>query len=563
MAFQLSPGVSVSETDLTTYIPSTATSIGGFSGEFAWGPANEIVSISNENELLTRFGKPTNNTATSWFTVSNFLAYSNNVKVIRTVDETTANNAVANGTPGLISNEDEYANNSLLTVDDTFAAKYPGELGNSIRIEVADSSTPNTWSGLAFFQGLPATSDYVSDRGGANDEIHIIVYDSTGKISGRANTVLERFGYVSKAYDAKNFDGTSNYYKDIINNKSKYIWWLGHPVGANTDWGYESNTNFKFISQLTDDVNGVDTANNVIVSQLAGGTDGSAIAAADFSLFSNEAVDVSLIMTGAASAAAVISAIGIAESRKDCIVFCSPLQTDVVNNYGSETQDIIDTRDSYISSSYAFMDSNWKYQYDKYNDAYRWIPLNGDIAGLCARADRSNDPWYSPAGLQRGIIKNVIKLAWNPDVTARDAMYIKGINPVVTFSGEGTVLYGDRTLLSRPSAFDRINVRRLFITLEKTIAKAARSSLFEFNDQFTRAQFVALVEPFLREVHGRRGITDFRVICDETNNTQEIIDTNQFVGDIYLKPTRSINFIQLNFVAVRSGVAFNEIVGIV
>ena len=254
--------------------------------------------------------------------------------------------------------------------------------------------------------------------------------------------------------------------------------------------------------------------------------------------------------------------IAIAETRKDCIVFVSPPKANVVYaTAGAEVTNITTTAATYTKSSFAVMDTGWKYQFDKYNDVYRWVPLNGDIAGLCARTDNERDPWFSPAGLNRGVIKNVVKLAWNPTKAERDTLYKAGVNPVVTFPGEGTILYGDKTLLNRPSAFDRINVRRLFIVLEKSIAKAARSSLFEFNDEFTRASFINLVEPFLRDVQGRRGIYDFRVVCDTTNNTGEIIDQNQFVGDIYIKPARSINFIQLNFVAVRTGVAFEEIVG--
>ena len=250
-----------------------------------------------------------------------------------------------------------------------------------------------------------------------------------------------------------------------------------------------------------------------------------------------------------------------AESRKDCVVFLSPTKASVVNNAGSEASAAVTYRNTLTSSSYAVIDGNWKYQYDKYNDVYRWVPCNGDIAGLCARTDQERDPWFSPGGLNRGILKNTIKLAWNPTKTDRDTLYVKGINPIVTFQGEGTVLFGDKTMLAKPSAFDRINVRRLFIVLEKAIAKAARYSLFEFNDQFTRAMFVNMVEPFLRDVQGRRGITDFRVVCDESNNTGEVIDRNEFVGDIYIKPARSINFIQLNFVAVRTGVSFDEVVG--
>jgi phage tail sheath protein FI len=329
---------------------------------------------------------------------------------------------------------------------------------------------------------------------------------------------------------------------------------MDHPIanGA-TNWG--TTVSGKTFANLS---------SNVTIS-LTGGVDGT-IATGNvisaYDLFdSTEAVDISLVISGPANESLADSLITMCEDRKDCIVFLSPEKSDVVNNPGSEVTDTKTYRDTLTTSSYAVMDSNWKYQYDKYNDVYRWIPCNGDVAGLCARTDLERDPWFSPGGLNRGIIKNVIKLAYNPSKTNRDDLYVKGINPIVSFQGEGTVLFGDKTLLVKPSAFDRINVRRLFIVLEKAIARAARFSLFEFNDQFTRAQFVSLVEPFLRDVQGRRGITDFRVVCDETNNTGEVIDRNEFIGDIYIKPARSINFIQLNFVAVRTGVAFEEIVG--
>mgnify|MGYP003335947623 FL=1 len=268
-----------------------------------------------------------------------------------------------------------------------------------------------------------------------------------------------------------------------------------------------------------------------------------------------------MIVSGPGDATVATSLISLAETRKDCLVFLSPTKASVLDNLGSESSAVITYRDTLTSSSYAVIDSGYKYQFDKYNDVYRWVPLNGDIAGTCARTDVDRDPWFSPGGFNRGVIKNVIKLSWNPTKAERDNLYVKGINPVVSFQGEGTILFGDKTMLSRPSVFDRINVRRLFIVLEKSIARAARTSLFEFNDQFTRAQFVNLVEPFLRDVQGRRGITDYRVVCDETNNTANVIDSNQFVGDIYIKPARSINFIQLNFVAVRTGVSFQEVVG--
>jgi phage tail sheath protein FI len=284
-------------------------------------------------------------------------------------------------------------------------------------------------------------------------------------------------------------------------------------------------------------------------------------------LFANgEEVDISIIMGADATATVAQHLIqDIAEVRKDCVVAISPESTDVVNNStfsGAETEDVIAFRNAInVSSSYGIMDSGWKYMYDKYNDVYRYVPLNGDIAGTMARTDNLRDPWYSPAGYNRGNIRNIVRLAYNPPKAQRDELYKSGVNPVVTFPGQGTVLFGDKTLLNRPSAFDRINVRRLFIVLEKAISNAAQYSLFEFNDEFTRAQFRNLVEPFLRDVQGRRGIFDFRVVCDETNNTPEIIDRNEFIGDIYIKPARSINFIQLNFIAVRTGVAFEEVVG--
>lgn len=286
-----------------------------------------------------------------------------------------------------------------------------------------------------------------------------------------------------------------------------------------------------------------------------------------YGLFANtDEYDISLIPTGRVSPAVAAWVVdNIAEVRRDCVVFISPNDhsnglTEITGTGSDATDKIIAYRNALdVSSSYAVMDSGFKYQYDRYNDVYRWIPLNGDIAGLCARTDFTSDPWFSPGGYTRGQIKNIVKLAFNPSPTDRDVLYPAGVNPVVTFPGQGTVLFGDKTLLAKPSAFDRINVRRLFIVLEKSIATAAKFQLFEFNDSFTRAQFRNLVEPFLRDVQGRRGIIDFRVKCDESNNSGEVIDRNEFVADIFIKPNRSINFITLNFVAARSSVSFEEI----
>ena len=561
MAFQLSPGVNVSEIDLTTVIPSVATSTGAFVGPFNWGPIGEVTTISDEVRLVNSFGKPDSDNYEYWFSAANFLAYGNNLKVVRT-QGLGALNATANGTGVLIKNEDDYNDNHSSYAAGAFgatggwAAKYAGTLGNSILVSMADANTWNVWTYASQFSAVPNTSSYVASRGGANDEVHVVVVDEDGLWSGTAGTVLEKYAFVSKASDAKDDSGNSNYYKDVINRQSQYIWSLSHPtnLGTGTAWGSSANVSaFKLLSS--------NSSNSLSAGAI--GTSSTANVTTGWDSFKNaESIDVSLLVTGQGNstvASYVIS--NIAESRKDCVAFISPEKADCVDNAGQEVTDIKAFRNGLSSSSYAFLDSGYKYQYDKYSDVYRWIPLNGDIAGLCVRTDNQNDPWFSPGGFNRGQIKNVIKLAWNPTKANRDDMYQVGINPVVSFPGEGTVLYGDKTLLSKPSAFDRINVRRLFIVLEKAISRAARFSLFEFNDQFTRAQFVALVEPFLRDVQGRRGITDFRVVCDDTNNTAEVIDRNEFVGDIYIKPARSINFIQLNFVAVRTGVSFNEVVG--
>jgi phage tail sheath protein FI len=555
MAFQLSPGVNISEVDLTTVVPSVATTIGGLAGAFTWGPANEITIISNETQLVDRFGKPDANTFQSFFTAANFLSYGSDLRVVRAVGTGAKNASSSSNTANtvLIETVTDYEQNHSANSSVVFHAKWPGALGNSIRVEMADANTYSSWSSYkAEFDSAPATSTYASQRGASLDEMHIIVIDTTGKISGTANTILEKWGYVSKARDAKNSDGTSNYYAEVLNARSKYIWWGGHLTAnagvATANALTYGNLVSTFTSTFTGGVDDTPTAANINTG---------------YSKFANpDAVDVSLLMAGATVGTTIPNhLIGIAETRKDCMVFVSPEQDDVVNNSGSESATVIAAAATYTKSSYAVMDSGYKYQYDKYNDVYRWVPLNGDIAGLCVRTDNERDPWFSPAGLNRGVIKNVVRLAWNPTKAERDELYKAGVNSVVTFPGEGTILYGDKTLLNRPSAFDRINVRRLFIVLEKSIAKAARSSLFEFNDEFTRAAFVNIVEPFLRDVQGRRGIYDYRVVADTTNNTAEVIDQNQFVGDIYIKPARSINFIQLNFTAVRTGVAFEEIVG--
>ena len=645
MPFQISPGVNVSEIDLTTIVPAVATTTGAIAMHSIWGPSNTRVLVDSEDTLVNQFfvTGPNANTASDFFTAANFLSYGNSLQVVRVVSKSTgtqAQNATgnsANTARTFIENDDDYDENFSSGISNVggWVAKFPGELGNNIRVSVCPSSaafestltgnvafTNNsvtvTGNGTAFsteltvgdiiltgpdrtprkvatitnnflltlqtkyvgnnvvantttgvsptrrweffneFDTAPGTSDFASKFGSSTDELHIIVADEDGGIYGTANSVIERFSKLSKASDAKTDDGSNNFYVDVINNQSNWVWWAAHN-GTTTNWGTRAELGKTF--------GAASTVNNV---SLVNGRDGQGPSDADYinaldEFKDPEVVDISFILNSAGGATRALHAIdNIAEFRNDCIVCISPERADVVNNssyVGKEVVDTIAFRNSLRSTSFAFMDSGFKYQYDKYNDVFRYVPLNGDTAGLMVRSDNTRDPWYSPAGYNRGIMKNVVKLSFNPNKTQRDELYKNGINPVITQAGQGTLLFGDKTMLDKPSAFDRINVRRLFIVLEKAIATAAKFSLFEFNDEFTRAQFRNLVEPFLRDVQGRRGIFDFRVVCDETNNTGEVIDRNEFVGDIFIKPARSINFIQLNFVAVRTGVDFSEIVG--
>jgi len=876
MGFALSPGVNVSEIDLTGYIPAVSTTGGATVGQFEWGPVEQFTTIADKKKFEKWFGKPSDTNYRDWYTAINFLGYSNNLNTIRVV-EATALNATAEGSGILIKNNEHFSLVVGTPAGDTamIASRYAGVKGDSIKISMADASTFDTWdtnySGL--FDSPPKTSKYVSDLGGSNDELHIVVIDAGGLFTGVPGAVLERFAYVSKAKDGKTADNAPNFYGDILNKQSEFVWWLEVPESADyavggavtgvlvnvagtgytvaptvnvtgdgsgasatavlestgaikeiavdvagqdyttaptvgitgdgtgalasstlemagsvksiavdvagtgytvaptvnvtgdgsgasatavldatggvvsvtvTDGGtgytvgdaivisgdgtgataqvdgetagvidtinvtaagsgYTSATADATgvgggdatadatigygVASVTVDVAGsgytsatvdftgdgsgatatatlgfavasytVDSAGegysissvtvtgdgtgatatssigygvasvtvdnagqdytiaptidftgdgtgatatssivagadwdaewntNALNSKykalasawtklMAGGNDGGAITSDEliigWKMFENaETVDVSLLISGDAGGDASHTAVvkyivdQVAERRKDCVAFFSPLHADVVGQPETlATANVIATRTAVNTvSSYAVMDSGWKYQYDYHNDKFRWIPLNADIAGLCSRTDDINDPWYSPAGFNRGQIKNVIQLALNPSKTSRDELYKKGVNPVVSFAGEGVLLYGDRTQQSRPSAFQKINIRRLFIVLEKAIATAAKYQLFEFNDSFTRAQFVNMVEPFLREVRGRRGIYDFEVVCDERNNTPEVIDRSEFVADIYIKPTYSINFIQLNFIAVRTGVEFEEVI---
>ena len=648
MAFQLSPGVLVREQDATNVVPAVGTTTGGFVGDFQWGPARELVSISSENELVARFGKPAKATNVDFLTAASFLAYGSSLLVSREVGS-AARNAVSSGTAVLIRNEGEYDasyEDGSGTVG-PFAAKYAGTLGNSIKVAFADlgnfgatsvasisvtaagsgytsaptvtiSASPSTsgtaaatadlgggstvtaitvtfpgfgytsaptvtlsggggtgatatatlstaWTYASNFDNTPGTSTYAADNGVSLDEVHIIVIDEDGAITGKANTVLEKFAGVSKIPGAKNDQNESNYYKDVINNQSQYLYWMDHVDTTSTTLGSTWGTDLATVQAASNKyykllIDGTDTDEY----SLTGGVNASPADAdlqSSYILFANdEETDVSLIMAGGHSATVGDYIIdNVTDIRKDCLVFISPQKASVVNNSGSEVTDIKAELSSYTRSSFAVMDSGWKYMYDRYNDCYSWVPVNGDTAGTCVTTDLEADPWFSPAGVNRGAIKNAVKLAFNPKKSDRDLLYSAGINPIVQSAQQGIILFGDKTLLAKASAFNRINVRRLFIVVEKAIATAAKFQLFEFNDAFTRSQFRSLVEPFLRDVQGRRGVYDFRVVCDETNNTGEVIDANEFRADIFIKPAKSINFITLTFVATRTGISFEEL----
>ena len=640
MAFQVSPGVNVSEVDLSTVVPAVSTTEGAIAGVFKWGPVDSRVLIDSEETLVNRFQKPDGSlNPETFFTAANFLAYGNKLFVNR-VHDTTHKNAVSNGSSAaiLVKNEDQI-DDATITSNDHFIARYPGALGNSLQVSVCrsandylESSTgtltiaagnniattsqnettsggtslvqvgdkikfgnstvgvfylevtaANTttftfkenytgavnlstvsfdryWKHYDLVRSAPGTSAYTLGKGGAGDELHVVVSDEDGDITGTKGTILEVYEAVSRATDAKTESGETNYFIDVIKQRSSWIYAKGATNLVTT------NTAVNMAALDTD--NAIYDSLKLGVDSVAEGSQTLANLVAGYDIFTSaEDVDISLVLQGKAmhgtndAGLAKYIIDNICEKRKDCVLFASPAYADVVNNIGGEVDAIIAYRNALTNSSYAFIDSGYKYAYDKYNDVYRYVPLNGDIAGLAVRSDTLRDPWFSPAGYNRGGVKNVVKLPFNPKKADRDLLYQSDINPVVTFPGQGTILFGDKTLLGKPSAFDRINVRRLFIVLEKGISTAAKFTLFEFNDAFTRSQFKNLVEPFLRDIQGRRGIQDFRVVCDETNNTGEVIDRNEFIGDIYVKPSKSINFIQLNFVAVRSGVEFNEITG--
>jgi hypothetical protein len=473
-----------------------------------------------------------------------------------------------------VDNYNEYEVTAIDTSDNDLTIRLKDDPnGAGLQSTIADNSfIKRRWKFYDLFDAAPGTSDFATENGrGSGDEMHIVVYDTTGDITGKIATaaggrtagVIEVYANVSKNPVAKTPQGQNNYYSDVIFRQSRFIYWTDH-ISAGSNWGTDTTSAYTSVIP-------------VAIDALTGGTDDYAVTAGEMELAydkfaDTESLDINLVMGGSSSLTTdsaagqdtfVTMITALVEGRRDCVGFVSPFRSATVGIALSSTatENVKTAFDLCPSSSYMVFDSGYKYMYDKYSDVYRYVPLNGDTAGLCAFTDNVADTWFSPAGYTRGNVRGAIKLSLNPQKAERDILYRARINPVVNFPGQGVVLFGDKTALSKPSAFDRINVRRLFLVLEKAIATAAKFQLFEFNDEFTRAQFRNLVEPFLRDVQGRRGIFDFKVKCDTTNNTGEVIDRNEFISDIFIKPARSINFITLNFIATRTGVAFSEVGG--
>ena len=617
MAFQVSPGVQIREFDLTAIVPAVSTTPAGYVGVFQWGPADQRVLVNTEKQLETIFRKPINDPyyASSWLLASNFLSYGGNLQIVRSINEysqgadhndvnavssplfpapTTQNPAVSTSDIQ-VKNREHYEaltlGNPATAFETAFIGKYPGVIANGCGVVIYGSGYVNTqntnwdanypsWVKDAFniFNTAPGTTDQAANLGFSNDEIHIAVVDLTGNISGVKYSVIEYFEGLSVAGDAKRPDGTPNYWVSVINNRSQYIWVgdVESQVTLNSTglaWGtiFDSvaPSAFKrlntgetpaYVSVFTlegGDVDGIDgdyTSSDASVSARI-------LTQYENSFGDSDESDVSILIGYNTTLSSDINDfIAIAENRKDCIAFVSACYD--LNLIGGPRADIVDGIATFVdavsSTSYGAMDSGYKYQYDRFNNVYRYVPLCADSAGCAVRTDTQKDPWWSPAGYDRGRILNVVKLVFNPNKEERDVLYKKNVNPVITSQGFGVILFGDKTLQKKPSAFDRINVRRLFNVLEKSISTAAKFQLFEFNDSFTRSQFKQLVEPFLRDIQGRRGVTSYAVVCDDSNNPPSIVDSNQFVADIFVAPNRSINFIQLNFIATPTGVSFAE-----
>tara|TARA_R110002096_G_scaffold69149_2_gene166385 strand:- start:5490 stop:7253 length:1764 start_codon:yes stop_codon:yes gene_type:complete len=579
-----SPAVTIREIDLTGVAPNVSTSTGATVGNFRWGPVNERVLVSGETDLVARFAAPTEESAVDFHSASYFLKYSDALYIVRAnSDGKNAHSATTklSDSSAIIENATDWDNSkggmSEAGVQlGSFVAKYPGALGNALSVSFCPAGgTFSSWTYKSSFDEAPGTSAWAAKNGGSNDEIHVAVIDRTGALTGSPGTVVETFSFLSMATGAQTTDGSPNNVSDVINNGSSYIW-NGY-FGSDIPFGTASENFGALINSATTVDVPVDYAisawtNALSIVALGGGTDSTSLGQSDyltaFDLFEDAdqvLVDFLIVPQMASSVDQVTLTNGVtalAVGRKDCVAVSSPNRTSVVGA-SDPTTSILSFVSTVTSSSYLIVDNNFIKVFDKYNDNYIYIPAASSTAGLMAATDKVAAPWFSPAGQRRGNYLGVTDLATNPNKSQRDLLYKAAVNPIANIPGQGVILFGDKTFQRRPSAFDRINVRRLFLAIERSIAIAGKNVMFEFNDEFTRAEFVNIVEPLLREIKGRRGITDFRVVCDETNNTGAVIDRNEFVASIFIKPARSINFVTLNFVAVRTGVEFEEIVGTV
>ena len=592
-----SPAVVVREIDLTGGVPNVQSTTGAIAGSFNWGPINVATKINTEAELVNTFTAPSNDNTAPFLSAAQFLRYSSALHVTRAADSAAANSYALNGSLDTgdsisVSNkvwdysQFENTETTILAITSydsvgvaananiAFMARYAGELGDNIKVSVlhagdSDVQITNTyfddWEYAGEFDAKPATSLAAAAEGSKNDELHIVVIDEDGEITGTKGTILERFGFLSSIPGAKNSQGQSVYARDVVNNGSQYVYAFnfgdsavsagaGESIAANTDYG---------------------TSGNGLNYSLTSGNDGGSLALGDiieaYDTFADkDQIEVDFIIAPSlvnrtGHVTIVNDLVAKATARKDCVVVASPAQNDIigVNSDATKVSNAVTTASSFTRSSYLIVDNNFLKVYDKYNDNYEFIPASSTVAGVMAATDINRAAWFSPAGSRRGQMLGITSLAYSPTKGQRDTLYKAGINPIANIPGQGALLFGDKTFLGRVSAFDRINVRRLFLVLERAIGRAAEQVMFEFNDEFTRAEFVNIVEPVLREVQGRRGLTDFRVVCDATNNTAAVIDRNEFKADIFIKPARSINYVTLSFVAVRTGVDFEEVVGTV
>ena len=588
-----SPAVVVKEIDLTGGVPNVQSTTGAMTGNFRWGPVLQRQNIANEAELVATFASPDDTNAIDFLTATQFLRYSSNMVVVRNIDSDGTGNEAASAftledgsasstgldNPLILNTTDFSTRQAGLEAVDSggdlygFVAKYPGDLGNSLKVSFLPAQSTDSawdlWDYNGSFDARPETSTFAQANNATYDEMHVVIVDEDGKFSGTRGTVLETFPNLSILKGAKNTEGSSIYAKDVINATSQYAWLINFNSAlaiAGAGDTVTSGTSYLLTgaNRVATDIsfsNGANSGTLKIGAHLSGND-----------LFEDrDQVEVDFLIapnfaTATDQRTVVNDLVATAQQlRKDCMVVSSPNRDAILSTSNDATRvtNTVATVSGFTKSSYLVVDNNFVKVYDKYNDKYVDIAAASTVAGIMAATDYNRAPWFSPAGTRRGQLLGITSIAYSPTKGQRDTLYKAGVNPIANIPGQGVLLFGDKTFLGRVSAFDRINVRRLFLVLERAIGRAAEQVMFEFNDEFTRAEFVNIIEPVLREVKGRRGISDFRVVCDETNNTGAVIDRNEFIANVFIKPARSINYVSLNFVAVRTGVDFEEVVGTV